>query len=265
MIGFLAGGDDALVGRAGLHRGVGQVMQFLKVRIAQHQAVVGVPQHEGFRDGLDGVAQPQVRRHGALDQGFLLGDVDGDADQMQAGFALLARQFAARPQPQPAAVGVAHAEGMVDRCTLASASWRGELVEIDVVLVHQRVDFAEGEQIVLRRQSENVEHRMRPEHAAARQVPVPQPAAAAVERGVDAAAYGVVDQIGFARPRRLPVEGEAEDEHDEAGGGGQRDGQRRGRAPTGERLAARLDHGEEADRIAQRPHGGEGGVAVRRA
>jgi hypothetical protein len=59
----------------------------LEVRIAQHQPVVGVPQHEGFRYGLDGVAQPQIRRHRAFDQALLLGDVDGDADQMQAGVA----------------------------------------------------------------------------------------------------------------------------------------------------------------------------------
>ena len=72
---------------------------------------------------------------------------------------------------------------------------------------------------------------MRPEDAAAREVPVPQAAAAAVERGVDAAAHRVVDEVGFARARRLPVEGEAEDQHDEAGGGRQRDGQRGVGAP----------------------------------
>jgi hypothetical protein len=71
-----------------------------------------------------------------------------------------------------------------------------------------------------------------------------------------------MDQIRFARPRRLPVEGKAEDEDDEAGGGGERDGQRRGRAPARQRRATRLHDGEEADRTAQRPHGGEHGVAV---
>ena len=113
---------------------VGQMVQFLEIRIAQHQAVLGVPQHEGFRDGLDGVAQPQIGRDRPLDQALLLGDVDGDADQMQAGFAVLARQFAARPQPQPAAVGVAHAEGVIDRLHLGVGELRRQLVEIDVVL-----------------------------------------------------------------------------------------------------------------------------------
>ena len=72
---------------------------------------------------------------------------------------------------------------------------------------------------------------MRPEDAAAGDVPVPQAAAAAVERGVDAGAHGFVDHVGFARARRLPVEGKAEDQHHEAGGGGERHGQRGVGAP----------------------------------
>ena len=55
------------------------------MRVAEHQAVFRVPQHEGFRDGLDRVAQPQVGLHGFLGEALLLGDVDGDADQVQAG------------------------------------------------------------------------------------------------------------------------------------------------------------------------------------
>ena len=136
---------------------------------------------------------------------------------MQAGFAVLARQFAAHPQPEPSAVGVTHAEGMIDRLHLGVGKLRRQFVKIDVVLVDERIDLAEGEEIVLLRQAENVVHRMRPEHAAARQIPIPQPAAAAIERGVDAAAHGVVDEVGLSRARRLPMEGKAEDQHDEAG------------------------------------------------
>ena len=124
-----------------------------------------------------------------------------------------------------------------------------ELVELDVVGMHQRADLAEGQQVVLGFEPEDVEHRMRPEDAAAREVPVPQAAAAAVERGVDAAAHRFVDQVGFARPRRLPVEGKAEDQHDEAGGGRQRDGQRGVGAPATpapRRAAARRRAGRTA-------------------
>ncbi len=43
-------------------------------------------------------------------------------------------------------------------------------------------------------EAEHCEHRMRPKDAAAGRIPVPQAAAAAVERGADAAAHGVVDE-----------------------------------------------------------------------
>ena len=78
-----AGRQHRLVGGAGDDRLVGQVVQLLEVRVAQHQAVVGVPQHEGFRDGFDGVAQAQVGGDRLLHQVLLLGDVDGDADEMR--------------------------------------------------------------------------------------------------------------------------------------------------------------------------------------
>ena len=93
------GGDHGVVGGAGLDRLVRQVVQLLEVRIAQHQAIVRVPHHEGFRDGLDGVAQPQVRLGGLLDQRLLLGDVDRDADQVRAA----ARRAGARARSARAA------------------------------------------------------------------------------------------------------------------------------------------------------------------
>ena len=102
------------------------------------------------------------------------------------------------------------------------------------------VDFAERHQFVARVETENCEHRMRPEDASAREVPVPQSAASAIERGIDAAADGVIDEVGLARACRLPVEGEAEDQQHEAGGGGQCDGQRGVGAPGRERIAAAL-------------------------
>ena len=82
-------------------------------------------------------------------------------------------QLAARAQPHPVAVGVAHAEGVIDDGHLGVGELGGELVELHVVGMHQRADVAEGEQVVLGLQAENVEHRLRPEDAAARQVPIP--------------------------------------------------------------------------------------------
>ena len=76
--------DHGLVRGAGGHGRVRQLVQALEVRIAEHEAVFGVPQHEGLRDGLDRVAQPQVGLHGLLGEALLFGDVDCDADQVQA-------------------------------------------------------------------------------------------------------------------------------------------------------------------------------------
>ena len=138
----------------------------------------------------------------------------------------------------------------------------GEIVELHVVGMHQRADVAEGQQVVLGLQPENVEHRLRPEDAAAREVPIPQAAAAAVERGIDAAADGLVDHVRFARAGRLPVEGKAEDQHDEAGGGRQRDGERGERAPGRERRVARLHDGDLAERRFEHAHGRQRAAVV---
>ena len=225
---------------------VGQIVQLLEIRIAQHQPIVGIPHHEGFRDGLDGVAQAHVGGHRLLDQVLLLGDVDRDADQMQAGLARLAHQLAARAQPDPVAVGVAHAEGVIDGGRRRFGEFGREIVEPQVVRMGEGADVAERQQVVLGLQAQDLEHRLRPEDAAARQVPIPQAAAAPVERGIDAAADRFVDQVRFPRPRRLPVEGEAEDQHDEAGGGREGNGERGERAPGRQRRVARLHDGDLA-------------------
>ncbi len=89
------GGDDGRVGRARKNRAVRQAVEFLKIGIAQNQAIVGVPQHEGFGNRLDGIPQPQIGGRRPLHQILLFGDIDRDADEMQSRFVFLARQFAA--------------------------------------------------------------------------------------------------------------------------------------------------------------------------
>ena len=239
-------------------------MQVLEIGIAQHQAIIGVPQHEGFRDGFDGVAQAQIGRRRLFHQALLFSRVDYNADEVQAGIALLANKFATGAQPQPIAVGVAHAKGVIERLCPGIGECGGDVVEIDIVGVHQHVDFAEGQQVVLRLDAQNVEHGMRPEHAPARQVPIPQPAAAAIERGVDAAAHRIVNDVGFARTRRLPVEGEAEDENNEAGRGRQRHRQRSGGSPCRQRVAPWLHDGNKPCRILQCAHRRDGLNPVRK-
>ena len=214
--------DHGFIGCARRDRRIRQLVQALEMRVAQHQAVAGVPQHEGFRNGLDRVAQPQVGLHGLLGEALLLGDVDGDADQVQAGIGRALAEFAAHAQPDPVAVGVLHAEGLVDVIDLRGDKLIGDREQVDVVGFHQRIDLAEGQQVAAGVEPQHREHRLRPEDPAARQVPVPQSAAPAIERGIDPAAHGVIDEIAFARAGRLPVECKAEDQHHKAGGGGQR-------------------------------------------
>ena len=230
-------------------------MQLLEIGIAKHQPIVGVPQHEGFRNGLDGVAQAQIGGHRLLHQVLLLGDVDGDADQMRPRLARLAHQLATRAQPHPMAAGVAHAERVVEECHLGIDEFGGELIKLHIVGMHEAAHVAERHEIVLALQPEDLEHRLRPEDTPAREVPVPQPAAAAVERRVDPAAHGFVDHVGFARARRLPVEGEAEDQHHEAGGGRKRDRQHGERAPGCQRRAARLHDRDLAEGRIEHAHG----------
>ena len=122
-----AGGDDLVIGHAGSDRLVGEVVQRLEVRIAQHQPVVGVPQHEGLRNGLDGIAQPHVRRRGLFRHRLLLGDVDGDAEQMEPGLVGLARDlggYARAAAPQWPAAWRSLRKGAVDPdWVLPSAIW----------------------------------------------------------------------------------------------------------------------------------------------
>ena len=133
-----AGGDHEFIGGADGDGLVGQIVQLLEIGIAQHQPVVGVPQHEGFRDGLDGVAQAHVGGDRLLHQVLLLGDVDRDADQMQGrarrGWRTSSQR--ARSQTQwPSAWRMRKAWSMA--VSLASSELGGELVELHVVGMHQ--------------------------------------------------------------------------------------------------------------------------------
>ncbi len=146
---------------------------------------------------------------------------------MQARIGRALAELAAHPQPDPVAVGVLHAEGLVDVIDLAGNQLIGDLEQVDVVGFHQRIDLAEGQEVAAGVEPEHREHRLRPKNPTARKIPIPQAAASAIERGINAAAHGVIDEIALAGAGRLPVECKAEDQHDKAGGGRQRYRQRR--------------------------------------
>src|SRR6266404_4606453 len=205
------------------------------MRVAEYQAIAGVPQHEGFRNGFDRIAQPQVSFYRLLGEALLFGDVDGDTDQVHAGVAGALAQLATDTQPNPVPAGVLHAEGLVDVVDFRGNELIGDREQVDVVGLHERVDFAECQKVAAGLEPQHREHRLRPEDSAARQVPIPQSATTAVERGIDTPAHGVVDEVALTRARRLPVKCEAEDQYDETGGGKQRHRQ------GGVRLPKRID------------------------
>ena len=103
----------------------------------------------------------------------MLGDVDGNADQVQAGLAGALAQFAADAQPDPVAVDMLHAKGLIDVLEFAGNQPVGDREQVDIVGLHQRVDVAECQKVVAAFETEQREHRLRPEDAAAREVPVP--------------------------------------------------------------------------------------------
>ncbi len=92
-----------------------QFMQGQELRIAGHEAVVGVPQDESLRYGFDRVTQPDIGRGVALGQFLLVGDVDRDADEVQLGTAPFADQFGPSPQPDPFTPDVPQPKDVVDR------------------------------------------------------------------------------------------------------------------------------------------------------
>ncbi len=138
--------EHGLVGSAGNDGGVGQLVQTLEVRVAEHEAIARVPQHEGLRNGLDRVAKTEVGFHCLLGEALLLGDVDGDADQVHAGIGRAAGLLAADAEPDPVAVDMLHAEGLVDVVDLLGDELVGDREQVDVVGLHQRIDLAEGEE-----------------------------------------------------------------------------------------------------------------------
>ena len=199
----------------GLHQIVGQPVELLVLAVAKDEAVVGVPQHEGLRDRLDGVAQAQVASARRFGQPTLLGDVDGDADEMRLVFGV-GHDLGAGADPDPVAFGVAHAELAVEAALARADQVIGELARDRrrSGLVSAATSLIESSRFCGSK-PEDLEHRGRPEDRAARQIPLPEAGAATPERRVDARLGGRIDVVGLVCAGGLRVIGEAEDhEHD---------------------------------------------------
>jgi hypothetical protein len=109
--GICGGGDDGFIAGAGADGGVGQAVELLVLAVAHHQAVLVVPQHEGFRDGFHGVAQPRIGVEGG---GGLLMLQGGDCREQRLCRFLVARYVTAQPHSDPTSVGMAQAEALVE-------------------------------------------------------------------------------------------------------------------------------------------------------
>ena len=122
-------------------------MQLLVLGVAEHELLIGVPEHEGFRDRLDRVAQAGVGRGGTGGHAALLGDVDDDADEMLRMGPAIGHQLGTRLEPDPFARGVADAEFLVEMVGLAAADRIGQGVEVGILRVDEGVDLAEGHEL----------------------------------------------------------------------------------------------------------------------
>ena len=131
--GFAPRFNDGFIRCAGRDRLVRQIVQRLEIGIAQHQPVLRIPHYEGFRNRFDGIAQPQIRLDGSLDQRLLLGNVDCNSNEMRTAVAGLLDQLATRAHPDPVTVGVPHPKRVVDERCLGLRELACQLVEVDVL------------------------------------------------------------------------------------------------------------------------------------
>jgi hypothetical protein len=206
--------------RACHQHAVRQAIGLLVMGIAHHQTVVLVPQDEGFRGGFDGVGKALVGFGVALRKAVLFGHIHGDADDARA--VIGADDLGAGAQPDIMALGMAHAENLIDLAQVAAADGSGKLIEIAVFGMHHAGGVGEGKRCGLRRQPENFVERTGPEHAPAGKIEIPQPAAAARQRGFDPQVGFGEDIVGVAGALHLHVIGIEHDQQDRGDAGKQR-------------------------------------------
>ncbi len=98
---------------------VRQAVSLLKMAVAHHQAVVLVPEHEGFRRTLDRVRQALVGLGITLCQPMLFGDVHGDADHVDmAGIGADDLRAGAHPDIVPS--GMTNAQDLIHLAGIAA-------------------------------------------------------------------------------------------------------------------------------------------------
>ena len=187
IVGILAGDGDALgndglgsrrndlvVGAAGLHHVVAEAMELLIFAVAHDQAVLVVPQHEGFGDVLNRVAQSGVGVCSAGDC-ILVGE-HRHTGEVRLFIGQTAGDVAAQAYCHPMAVGVPQPEALIEEGD-SLAKVAVELRAQVVVRMQRLSQDAKGHSVGGRLQAEQAVHRRGPVHVAAREVPTPDAAA----------------------------------------------------------------------------------------
>ncbi|OWK25267.1 hypothetical protein AJ87_12325 [Rhizobium yanglingense] len=167
----------------------------LEVGVAHHQAVILVPENEGFRRAFDRVRKALVGLGVTLREAMLLGHVHRDADHVDAA-GIAADHLGAGAHPHIVAAGMAHAEDLVDLAGTALGDRARDFVQPTVFRMHQPRRVAEGNRSVGSRQAEHAVHRTRPEEFAAVEIEIPKPAAAARKCCLDALVRFDEDLVG---------------------------------------------------------------------
>ena len=233
----------------------GKLVQLLEFRIAQHEVVVGIPEHESLRDRLDGVVQARVGLGGLLLQPALLGHVHRDADEMARRIVGIVHQLGAGAQPHPIARDAADAEFVIDERRAGGGQLLGQREEILILGMDHRVHFAEGEELVLALVAEQFVHGIGPVDPPAADIPVPQAAASAVEGGIDPVAHLLADFVGSARAVRLHHVGDADAEQHDDGRTEKRDMADGARPPARQNMRHRLHERDLAGGCMKRTDG----------
>ena len=92
-----------------------------------------IPQYEGFGNLVDRVAQPAIGAFGFVRHPASLGDVNGDAGEVQRLIALILHGARARPKPDPVSVPCANPEFMVEEAGVSGLQRFRQIGERSVV------------------------------------------------------------------------------------------------------------------------------------
>ena len=206
-----------LIGRARHAHRRRQRVELLIFGIAHDQAAVGIPQHEGFGDGLNRLTQPVLRFLGGLGRPLLIGDVNGNAHKPRRAVRRIMHQGPARPKPDPVPLGVLQPEFVIEAGAAAAQQIFSQFGDGRLLGMLAAGDLAIGEIFPALRQAEHGIHGARPEDAAARQIPVPQAAAPVIQRRIQPRRGRGQRRLSRPCPVGIPVHGQHQRDQRNAG------------------------------------------------